>query len=612
MKRTILLTGVLTVTVSLAIQAEAQPFLTNDLIAYYPFNGNANDASGNRNDGIVLGPVPATNRFGAGESAYLFNGSSSTNFIVIPSLASANLSALTLSLWVNPFAAPSANGNGNIINKWQGYSYSSEDYELEIYRDLKVDLGNGRHGVRVYGVQAPNPLSLGHWQHLVGTFDSAGTGTFYINGILCAQANGLPLLPPARAPVRIGQMFYADGSLAPSFDGIIDDVRIYNRALSASEVQQLYQYESQPSATRKDGLVAYYPLDGNANDESGHRHHGVAENVSPAPDRFGSSKGACRFNGVNSVITIRSLASLNPDEITLFAWIKPLVAPTTWGPIITKWRGYSQTLDQFHLTLQPDLHLAFVNGRHGAGYNAQENHCAMQSGNPLSLDHWYHVAATLDTAGTGRIWIDGAQQGEEDILPLRSGASEPPRSEGRPARFGFQHDGGSLPVFEPSAPEPVRIGQMIANDGRILETFNGLIDEVRIYDRALSKAEIEALYKNGKGGRRPPVSPKSGSSEAAAQVTVELRDGSRLVGTLAQEALSVHSEVLGDLRIPVARIVCLQWPEDDETKAHLKVVNGDELLVKVTTAELRLKTCFGEVKLAPALIRQVQGEAGVH
>jgi hypothetical protein len=59
----------------------------------------------------------------------------------------------------------------------------------------------------------------------------------------------MPLLPPGTEPVRIGQDFYAtnppfNGFIVPSFNGLIDDVRIYNRALSANEVQQLYQYES--------------------------------------------------------------------------------------------------------------------------------------------------------------------------------------------------------------------------------------------------------------------------------------------------------------------------------------------------------------------------------
>lgn len=347
------------------------------------------------------------------------------------------------------------------------------------------------------------------------------------------------------------------------------------------------------------GLVADYPLDGNAKDKTGSGHNGVVSGAVPAPDRFGNPTGALRFNGVDSVVTIPSLASLDPAELTLSAWIKPLAAPSTWGPIITKWRGYSQFLDQFHLTFQPDLHLGFANGRHGMGYGSQPNHCYLQSTNCLVLERWYHVVATLDAAGTGRIWIDGAQCGEDNILPLRASGPAPVHGRsGLPS--GTRWSRAELPE-ESTTPEPVRIGQMIANDGRILETFNGLIDDVRVYTRALSGAEVRALYHSEVAKSGP--SPASGG---APLVTVNLRDGSRVVGTLLTDPLAFRSEVLGDFKLPAARILSLEWPQQDEAPARLKAINGDELLVKLVTHELRLKTSFGELKFSPALVRQLQ------
>jgi hypothetical protein len=341
-------------------------------------------------------------------------------------------------------------------------------------------------------------------------------------------------------------------------------------------------------AASTEGLVACYPLEGCARDESGHGHDGTALKVSLAVDRFGNRAGAYRFNGADSVITIPSLVSLDPCELTLSAWIKPLTAPASWGPIVTKWRGYSQLLDQFHLTFQPNLHIGFANGRHGMGYSERPNHCYMQSSNALSLAHWYHIVATLDSTGRGRIWINGVQAGEEDILPLRSDAAEPVPPRPRLYRFGTQQDPESSPALNAPAPEPVRIGQMIADDGRILETFSGFIGDVRIYSRALSGAEVRSLYGDGKKGKTGP--PKVGSSTTASQVTIELRDGSRLVGRFVQDSLSFHSATLGDLRLPVSRIRSLEWPQEEQTVAHLEAINGDELRVSLTTRELRFKT----------------------
>jgi hypothetical protein len=236
---------------ALALSASAQS--TNGLVAYYPFSGNASDASGNGNDGVPSQVMLVLDRFGVSSAAYEFDGSNSV--ITIPSLSSTNLSELTLSVWVEPAAAPSA--QGDIINKWRGFSYSLEDYALTLGSDLRVVFGNGRHGngysalANHCTITSTNPLSVGRWSQIVATLDSSGTGRIWVNSVLAAQDNILQLLPPATEPVRIGELLLAtnspyNGAILDSFNGLIDDVRIYNRALSGSEVQQLYFAEAGP------------------------------------------------------------------------------------------------------------------------------------------------------------------------------------------------------------------------------------------------------------------------------------------------------------------------------------------------------------------------------
>src|SRR5205823_407204 len=74
MKKPKHLLGTLTLTCALAFSGYSQTFLTNGLVAYYPFNGNANDASGNGNNGLVSGAVLTTDRFGQTNRAYSFDG----------------------------------------------------------------------------------------------------------------------------------------------------------------------------------------------------------------------------------------------------------------------------------------------------------------------------------------------------------------------------------------------------------------------------------------------------------------------------------------------------------------------------------------------------------
>ena len=97
MKKTKSLFGILTITTALAVQVHAQTFLTNGLVAYYPFNGNANDATGNGNHGIVGGAVLTTDRFNQPSNAYYFNW---TNYSIgIPAFFEAGQPNYTISFW---------------------------------------------------------------------------------------------------------------------------------------------------------------------------------------------------------------------------------------------------------------------------------------------------------------------------------------------------------------------------------------------------------------------------------------------------------------------------------------------------------------------------------
>src|SRR6202040_973684 len=176
--------GILTITIALAVHVQAQSFLTNGLVAYYPFNGNDNDASGNGNNGIVNNAFLVADRFGNGASAYEFDGSNSV--ITVDSLASTNLAELTLSVWIDSLATPT---DGEIIDKWRAFSYSLDDYSLTLTSSLQIFFANGRHGTG-YGalpnncvLRSTNLISVGKWYQIVATIDSAGTGTLWINGI---------------------------------------------------------------------------------------------------------------------------------------------------------------------------------------------------------------------------------------------------------------------------------------------------------------------------------------------------------------------------------------------------------------------------------------------
>jgi hypothetical protein len=218
----------------LSCQAQAQSFLTNGLVAYYPFNGNANDASGNgynaTNFSVVLGP----DRFGNASGAGQFNGSSS--YILLPSALVNRMSGtgpMAVSSWVKSTITANNHAILNIGDASQG-----NDFAI---------LSTG--GLFYYsGWGAPNLLTGkqicdGVWHQCVASFDGTNMN-LYVDGVFqIAQAltsNRLNTRGTIGVRVDLGNELWNGG---------LDDIRIYSRALSSNDIAQLYAYESPLSIT---------------------------------------------------------------------------------------------------------------------------------------------------------------------------------------------------------------------------------------------------------------------------------------------------------------------------------------------------------------------------
>jgi hypothetical protein len=221
--------------VAMIFTANAQMNLTNGLVAYYPFNGNANDASGNTNHGVISGATWTNGILGTATNALFFNGASRVVVSDNPSLNPTN--AITLSAW---FKANNWNGNNRIINKGDlQYQLTAQygSFMFEIVNASNVD----------FQVSAASP-SVGLWHNAVGTYDG-GAMRLYIDGVLVSTkaANGLIATTNLSGNPNVNLNIGAKSDSANPIDffsGSICKVRIYNRALSSNEVAQLLAYES--------------------------------------------------------------------------------------------------------------------------------------------------------------------------------------------------------------------------------------------------------------------------------------------------------------------------------------------------------------------------------
>ena len=200
------------------------------LVASYPFSEGVNtttaDHSGNANHGTITGATwTAQGQFG---NALSFNGT--TNFVSIPDAATLDLSiAGTVEAWVRMSSASRWNA---VLAKGNSNSDQAHNYAIEINTANRVwcILGNGTSSLTVTSATA---LSVNTSYHIACTWDGA-TVSLYINGALNASSDQTISPNGNTSPLYIGQF----GGNSDRFAGTIDEVRIYNRALSPTEIQQ--------------------------------------------------------------------------------------------------------------------------------------------------------------------------------------------------------------------------------------------------------------------------------------------------------------------------------------------------------------------------------------
>ncbi|MBN1184131.1 MAG: hypothetical protein JXB49_17700, partial [Bacteroidales bacterium] len=200
---------------------------TEGLVAYFPFNGNANDETVNGNHGTVSGALLTSDRFGNPNSAYSFDGINDNITGNTNNWPFARLSR-TISLWANISAIPN-NANKLFLE----YGIGDEHTYQSIYFQNTETYGKRVvYGAMYDDVNTPFNYSINTWYNVIGTYDGT-TAKIYINGDFIDGGN------KTTWNTLIGDYFFG-GSWTGFFFGLLDDIRIYNRVLSQEEILQLY------------------------------------------------------------------------------------------------------------------------------------------------------------------------------------------------------------------------------------------------------------------------------------------------------------------------------------------------------------------------------------
>lgn|GEM_PF-932053 len=534
------------------------------LVGWYRAEGNANDSAGTGN-GTFFNPAYVTGEVG---QAFSFNGTSS--FIQIVGDSALNFTSnapMSIELWANRIGSATTM---HLLGK-RGSACGAIQYQISLTpgAGLAFTAGNGSVAT---GFQMPTNV----WMHLAVTFDGTNF-LFYTNGVLAASGTG-DLGAPNGAPVYLGT-----SSSCPGFAGLIDEASFYNRALSVSEIQAVYnagsvgkclippaitaqpQSQTVPVGTNVTftviavgaaplsyqwrfggtnltgatgtsltltnvqstnvgnysvvitnaggsvtssnallsivgctstplGLISWWAAEGNANDRFGTNDGTLVNGAGFAPGEVGQ---AFSVNGNGQYINILRSPGLDvSNQVTIDFWMNSdpsnPIGSAIEGLVTSDFYGIEMNSTPGHVGL--NLFLSTNSGGFWPGTSDLNG-----IGMTFPAGEWHHVAGTYD--GTNmQMYLDG-------------------RAFGNPRPWS----GTISPMFVNST---VTIG---SEDGRTScgcggRYFHGLIDEVDIFNRALSSNEIAAIYNAGSFGKclPPPyfvVQPQSQTVFAGANVT---------------------------------------------------------------------------------------------
>lgn len=208
---------------------------TGNLLAYYPFTGNAQDASGNQLHGQGFGTVLVPDKNNRPNAAYYFNGG--TQHITVANNPILNVqNAISVSCWFNAYSLPEKEtfllSHGSWQNRWK-ISFTPEKLLRWTVNTLS-SIGD---------LDGPVAFVPDSFYHLIAAYDGS-LMTIYINGVLTAYKTLTGTIRPTALPFLMGQMLEDDASY--NFKGILDEVRLFDYALSPAAAATLYQQVTTP------------------------------------------------------------------------------------------------------------------------------------------------------------------------------------------------------------------------------------------------------------------------------------------------------------------------------------------------------------------------------
>lgn len=388
-------------------------------IAYYKFDGNAEDSSGS-NDGTVI-----QGSFSDGIFTQAFQTNQIGDAIQLPPLLEVNTTNIwCISLWFYYIFNGIGTNYGRILVNDGILIYNSFDHTLNfIIGGELIETGLLLH-----------PTYTNKWSHLVIVKDLQNI-KIYFNDTLIVDTS-IIISPEATSVVYIGN----DSTLTRTFEGSIDELKIYDRVLVDAEVNLLFTKNRLPKSFQ---------------DKSVNKNVLVNNGATFTDNQYGEENSAILFDGIEDYLSLGTVYNDLTNNFTLCAWIKPNLNSTINGRIISRRKAPTQW-DWYLVNSDSVGDLAFYDGSTVFRSN---------SGGISDLNdgEWHFVSVILD-GGNSRFYADGVLGSSTFSPSIQQTNTE--------TYIGISFPGGV--------------------------SFDGSMESVRIFNRALSEQEVKKLYETKK------------------------------------------------------------------------------------------------------------------
>ncbi|MDX2023867.1 MAG: LamG-like jellyroll fold domain-containing protein [Deltaproteobacteria bacterium] len=427
------------------------------LFVHYKFDGDTTDASGNGANASFSTPAYATGVLGqAADSA---NGDT-----IVNANAGGNLDKvtdkLTMAAWIYRPSAPALAGDEWILQRQPN---GGIEYRLLMGPSAAMYPTVASSGGSVGG--GTSPLSLNTWHHVAVTWDGAtGTLKTYVEGVKVDESAGAPgALASASGNLFVGSR--AGGS-ANKFNGLIDDFRLYNTVLSDAEIGALVGTNAEP------GLVLRLDFEGNGNDSSGKANNAIGYNgATYTAGKYGQAASLSGTAHFEVPAAVGGNLDVGLGTYTITAWFQQNV--DVGAGIYSSWIVNRQEnvswADHYGLGIKGPGDFVPQSLTWGGGAGNTRDSVRVTNGT------WVFGAATV-SPGSAILWKKVGAGAVTNVASTTFTPGSTPA--GADVFIGAERDGSA------------------GTDGT--NHFQGLIDDVRIYNRVLTQSELEAVAAGNK------------------------------------------------------------------------------------------------------------------